>query len=224
MMRRRAYFRRMTNASSFVVDYRARAPQKNWRWPVYALLAILGGGCRSGADGSVKRIARFPTGAVREIFWVKDGQRYGVDSVFDESGRVRSVERYRHGLMEGQQRDYYANGVLKGSQGYVHGRFDGPFKGFYPTGALKSEGLMRAGQQIGTHRQYYPNGQLQSRSVYQRNHANGPRVDYYPNGKRMLSGTCRDGQLEGVVVIHESVHGDSLRVRYVHGQPVGRAE
>ena len=214
----------MTNAYFFMVYRLPRALHGNWRWPVYTLLAGFGGACHPQADGAVKRIARFPTGAVREIFWVKGGQRHGVDSVFYEAGGLHSVEQYRHGLLEGLQRVYYANGHLKNKFCYVHGRLNGPFQGFYPTGTLETEGTMLAGQQTGTRRQYYPTGQLQSRSVYQHNHANGPRVDYYPNGKRMLAGTCRDGQLEGVVVIHESVHGDSMRVRYVYGQPVGKAE
>jgi antitoxin component YwqK of YwqJK toxin-antitoxin module len=114
---------------------------------------------KSGSpDGNFEAKFYYPSGELRWVGKLKDGQRDGKWTQYYREGNVLTVYNYVEGEFEGEQIDYHPNGKKKIVSTYSKGIRDGYVEEFYSTGQLSRAGWTIDGQQQQQWISYYRDG------------------------------------------------------------------
>ena len=97
---------------------------------------------------------------------LKDGNRVGPWTTWDESGQKLSEATYKDGKQHGLWRTWYENGRKEKEQSYRDGKKDGPYTWGYENGQKYAEGTYKDGKRHGPDKTWHENGQKRDEGTY----------------------------------------------------------
>jgi hypothetical protein len=90
--------------------------------------------------------------------------------LFDQAGRLLSVQTFLNNKRHGRHLYYYPNGALKSDISYQNGLLHGDVYLFYPNGQIKRHLQFKENQRHGVEKSWYDNGQLFTQVEYREGH------------------------------------------------------
>jgi len=122
-----------------------------------------------------------------------DGER----KYFFPTGKVESIEHYRHGQYHGKYQKFYENGQLYVEQEFVDGSMQGFSLAYYPTGVLKEKVTIRDNEENGPFWEYWENGNLKTEGFYapdeEGSSEQGELKEYDESGQLIRIADCNKG-------------------------------
>ena len=97
---------------------------------------------------------------------LKDGNRVGPWTTWDESGQKLSEATYKDGKQHGLWRTWYENGRKEKEQSYRDGKSDGPYTSWHENGQKLWEATYKDGERDGLFTAWNENGQKQGELTY----------------------------------------------------------
>ncbi|MDR2870060.1 MAG: toxin-antitoxin system YwqK family antitoxin [Deferribacteraceae bacterium] len=110
----------------------------------------------------------------------KNGNRHGLTSRYDSSGRLDMEANYKDGLMEGIARMYHPNGQLANEVNHKNGMQEGIEKRYDEDGTLRMEAVVKKDLFDGEFKLYDEAGKLQIIMIFEQD--------------RPISGKCPSGK------------------------------
>jgi len=84
-----------------------------------------------------KIITRYANGQLKEIYYMKNGKKEGIYSLYYVSGQLKKNYNYVNDKIEGKYLYYYENGYLHVKCNYVSGKINGEYLEYYDNGKIK---------------------------------------------------------------------------------------
>jgi hypothetical protein len=130
------------------------------------LLLILLYSCESNSKRIVKKSFSTSGKLLTYTEYLNDSTKDGVEINFYENGSLKSVFKYKNGLIEGINKSYLQDGTLIREESYKKGLRHGEFHFYYRNGFTKSQKNYYLGNQEGEDFEYNEKGEITSYSVY----------------------------------------------------------
>lgn len=100
----------------------------------------------SGQNGLLKRYGY--NGNLTSTVTMRNGVKHGVETGYDEKGRIIWKETYVNGRRDGQQYAFYPNGDIMLSYTYKNGIKNGPAKTYNKDGTINREVMYKNGKLV----------------------------------------------------------------------------
>ncbi len=117
---------------------------------------------------------------------------------FHPDGKLMAEGRY-----VGEQKDsiwnYYDDtGALRSTERWKNGKFNGDQEAFFPNGKPAERCTWKDGKRNGPCQQFFDNGQVRTSTNYVNDEANGPSSVFSEDGKKEIEGQNVKGQRDGL--------------------------
>jgi uncharacterized protein len=100
------------------------------------------------------------TGVLSSEYWLKNGLKDSIMTVFDKNGGKAGDLRFRNDKQEGRTVYFYPSGKLREEQFYVNGKKEGKVKIWYENGQLQMESDYAHDRLNGAFKRWNPDGSL----------------------------------------------------------------
>jgi len=162
-------------------------------------------GTSSVIDHSTSVVEYSFTGVKRaHIFFDKNGNLNGPDTLFYPSGRIEEINYYKDDELNGPSFSYYPNGNKKTEVNRTDGKEDGYLASYYANGKTEMEGWVRAGDDEGEWLLYDEKGRLTTKEYYLDGELSGYKEEYNPKGQETLEEKYYNGWLEKLTQFDEA--------------------
>lgn len=84
-----------------------------------------------------KVIEKYDSGEIRKKYFVKSGNKVGIENVYYRDGKINKVKEYKNGKIHGIVTTYYPTGVKYIEANYEEGVLAGEYKIFEEDGNIK---------------------------------------------------------------------------------------
>ncbi len=126
---------------------------------------------------------RYLNGQLWERYIIRNGERDGEWTNYNENGNLSTKISYKSGIKNGICEEYYENGQLKEKLYYLDGKLEGEGCLYFNNGKLKNKTNFISDKLLGYHYEYYKNGNLLSKSYFINDKRDGVSEVYYENGQ-----------------------------------------
>ena len=166
----------------------------------------------------------YSNGSLKKEAFFEKGLPQGKVNIYDQNGRLISVENYEKGLKNGQTILYnFVHNVLAEEKiDYKNGMINGKHQLFGPNGKLILIEEYKADKLEGTREIFFSNGAPSSRELYKNGKLEGPRQLYYENGQLLYEEYYVDGKLHGQRKGYFADGALYLQENYVNGLLEGK--
>lgn len=118
-------------------------------------------------DGEVKIYASSKgVRIVKSSYHYKEGKFNGIQTEYNDMGRISSEASYLNGKKNGLSKWYFAGGQIAMEQGYIDDKIEGSYKTYNQAGNVVAQGQYINGKKMGTWLEYNDNGTLRSQGDY----------------------------------------------------------
>ena len=115
----------------------------------YALLLLFLWSCSKSEPKIVVEKKYFPSGQIREIRYIQNGVRQGLQTAFWENGKKRFEYTAVNDAYEGELKEWAENGQLFHLAHYKNGQEDGVQKMWHANGKIRSNFVIINGRRYG---------------------------------------------------------------------------
>jgi len=125
----------------------------------------------------------------------KDGKLDGKQTIWYQSGEIKSETNYKDGKSTGKTTIWYKNGQISTETNYIKG--DGKETSWYKNGQISTEAHFKNNKREGKETSWYKNGQISTEAHFKNNKREGKRTRWYENGQIKSEDNFKDGNLDG---------------------------
>lgn len=89
-----------------------------------------------------KTIDKYDDGKKRRIYFIKDGEKNGIEKIYYRSSKLNKIKKYEHGCLDGLMVIYYENGEKYIEANYLNDNLIGEYRIYEDDGKIKETRLL----------------------------------------------------------------------------------